>query len=360
LTEEEALDARANNYLASVALHGKRIGLAWVDVSTGRFSATETSLERAADELARIAPAELLCATTLAERAGELHAEIERLCAQSCTLREDWRFEQGSMLRALLRHFKVATLEGYGIEDDSPMVNAAGALIEYLEETQKSACGHVRRIERIDSNEFVALDRATRSCLELVVTQRDARRDGTLLDSLDLSITPMGGRMLREWLLSPLRKVEAILLRQRGVAEFVESPFLREDVRELLADVLDIERLVAKLSTGRVSPRDLVGLAASLEIVPQVAEKLAQVYSKLLGNLLSALDPLTDVAESIRAVLVEAPPMSAREGGLVRSGFSAQLDELRQISGDGKSWMARFQAAEIERTGMPNLKIGFN
>jgi len=360
LTEEEALDARANNYLASLAVLGARVGLAWVDLSTGRLCASETSLDRAGDELARIAPAELLCSATLAERAAELGLEVERVMGARRTQREEWRFESGGMRRALLRHFKLATLEGFGIEDDSPILNAAGALIEYLEETQKSACGHVRRIERIDSNEFVALDRATRSCLELVVTQREARRDGTLLDALDLSITPMGGRMLREWLLAPLRKTEPILARQRGVAEFVESPFLREDVRELLSGVLDVERLVAKLSTGRVSPRDLVGLAASLELVPQVALKLARVYSKILGDLLAALDPLQDVASAIREVLVEAPPLATREGGLVRPGFSAQLDELRQISGDGKSWMARFQADEIARTGMPNLKIGFN
>ena len=360
LTEEEALDARANNYLASICVLGERVGIAWVDLSTGRCSATETDPARAVDELARIAPAELLCATTLAERAPQLFAEVERICGPRCTQREEWRFEREGMRRALERQFKISTLEGFGIEDDSAIIPAAGALVEYLQETQKSACDHVRRIERVDSNEFLALDRATRSCLELVVTQRDARRDGTLLEVLDLSVTPMGGRMLREWLLSPLRKPEPILLRQRGVAEFVESPFLRSDVRLLLADVLDIERLVAKLSTGRANARDLVGLAASLEIVPKLGLKLESVYSKILGDLLSALDPLEDVAQQIRATLVPVPPLGLREGGLVRAGRDVELDELRQIAGDGKSWMARFQADEIARTGMNNLKIGFN
>ncbi|HUR29020.1 MAG TPA: DNA mismatch repair protein MutS [Planctomycetota bacterium] len=360
LTEEEALDARANNFLASICVNGARAGLAWVDLSTGRFSATEVELERASDELARIAPAELLCATTLSERAPLLAQEVERICGPRQTRREEWRYERESMRRALERHFQVATLEGFGIEDDSAIVPAAGALVEYLQETQKSACSHVRRIERVDANEFLALDRATRSCLELVVTQRDARRDGTVLDVLDMSVTPMGGRMLREWLLAPLRKPEPILNRQRGVAELVASPFLRGDVRELLADVLDIERLVAKLSTNRANARDLVGLCSSLEIVPKLAAKLDSVYSKILGDLLSALDPLEDVAARIRATLVDAPPLGLREGGLVRAGCDAKLDELRQIAGDGKSWMARFQADEIARTGMNNLKIGFN
>ncbi len=360
LTEEEALDARANNYLASVCVVGDRVGLAWVDLSTGRLCASECELARAGDELARIAPAELLCAATIAERAPKLAEEIERVLGPRCTEREEWRFEREAMRRALQRHFQVATLEGFGIEDNSAIVAAAGALVEYLQETQKSACAHVRRIERVDSNEFLALDRATRSCLELVVTQREARRDGTVLDVLDMSVTPMGGRMLREWLLSPLRRSEPILLRQRGVAEFVESPFLRADVRELLSGVLDIERLVAKLSTGRANARDLVGLAASLELVPKLSAKLASVYSKILGDLLTALDPLEDVAQLIRATLVETPPLGLREGGIVRAGRSGELDELREISGAGKTWMARFQAAEIARTGMTNLKIGFN
>ncbi|HTF87072.1 MAG TPA: DNA mismatch repair protein MutS [Planctomycetota bacterium] len=360
LTEEEALDARANNYLASIAVAGDRVGIAWVDLSTGRCSATETDHARACDELARIAPAELLCATTLAERAPLLAAEVERVCGPRQTQREEWRFEREGMRRALERHFKLATLEGFGIEDDSLIIPAAGALVEYLQETQKSACDHVRRIERVDSSEFLALDRATRSCLELVATQRDARRDGSVLEVIDASVTPMGGRMVREWLLSPLRRPEPILLRQRGVAEFVASPFLRGDVRELLGDVLDIERLVAKLSTARANARDLVGLAASLEIVPRLRAKLESVYSKILGELLGALDPLEDVALKIRATLVDAPPLGLREGGLVRPGRDAQLDELRQIAGDGKSWMAGFQADEIARTGMNNLKIGFN
>lgn len=360
LTEEEALDARENNFLASLAIQGSNVGLAWVDLSTGRLCASELPMARAGDELARIGPAELLCSSELETRAPQLAEEVERTLGSRCTRREEWRFEREGMRRVLERHFGVRTLEGYGIEDDSAIVGAAGALIEYLAETQKSACAHVRRLERVDAGEFLALDRATRSCLELVVTQRDARREGTLLDTLDMSVTPMGGRMLREWLLSPLKRVEAIQHRQRGVAELVDAPFLREDVRGLLSQMLDIERLVAKLSTQRANARDLVGLAASLELVPKLRVKLENVYSKVLGELLAALDPLEDVAGEIRATLVDTPPPGLREGGIIRAGCDATLDELRQIAGDGKSWMARFQAEEIARTGMTNLKVGFN
>jgi DNA mismatch repair protein MutS len=360
ITEEDALDARANNYLACLHVGSARAGLAWVDLSTGRFLVCESKASDVESELARIAPAELLCSTSLVERAPDLYGSLERQTELHRSEREEWRFERDAALRALRRHFKVATLEGFGVEDASPVVPAAGALIEYLEETQKSACEHVRRIELVETTEHVVLDRATRSCLELVATQREARREGTLLDTLDATLTPMGGRLLREWLLAPLRKPEPILLRQRGVEEFVGAPFLREDARQLLGSVLDVERLVAKVSTGRANARDLVGLAQSIAVVPPLRAKLANVYSALLGKLYETLDPLEDVTTRIQSTLVDVPPMTLREGGIVREGFSAELDELRQIAGDGRSWMARFQADEIARTGMQNLKIGFN
>ncbi len=360
ITEEEALDARANNFLAALHVQGAKAGLAWVDVSTGRFLVSEVPARDVEGELARIGPAEVLCATTLGERAPEIAESLERMQGLCRSEREEWRFERATALRALSRHFKVQTVEGFGLEEDSLAVPAAGALIEYLEETQRSACEHVRRIEKVETSEFLVLDRATRSCLELVVTQREGRTEGTLLEALDATLTPMGGRLLRAWLLAPLRQPEAILHRQRGVAEFVEGPFLREDVRELLRGVLDIERLVAKVSTGRANARDLVGLANSLALVPQLRAKLEAVYSKVLGELLARLDPLEDVSARIQRTLVDAPPLSLKDGGMVRPGFSAELDELVQIAGDGKTWMARFQADEIARTGMTGLKVGFN
>jgi DNA mismatch repair protein MutS len=360
ITEEDALDARENNYLAGVFLAGARAGLAWVDVSTGRFAVAECATEAVGDELARIQPAELVLPAGVGEEHPELAAELERQLGPRVSEREDWRFEAEGAVRALQKHFRVKSLEGYGIEESSPVVPAAGALIEYLQETQRGACDHVRAMVRVETSEHLVLDRATRSCLELVRTQREDRREGTLLDTLDATATPMGGRMLREWVLAPLRKVEPILHRQRGVAELVEAPFLREEVRAILADVLDVERLAAKISTGRANARDLAGLAQSLGVVPALREKLADVYSAVLGETLDALDPLEDVTGRIRATLVDQPPMTIREGGIVRAGFSDELDELHRIAGDGKSAMARFQAEEVERTGISGLRIGYN
>jgi DNA mismatch repair protein MutS len=177
---------------------------------------------------------------------------------------------------------------------------------------------------------------------------------------IDTSVTSMGGRLLHDWLLAPLREVEPILHRQRGVAELVDLPFLREKLRTCLSEVLDIERLAAKVSTGRASGRDLVALASSLAVVAPLREALDAVSSKILGELLEALDPLEELVARVCATLVDAPPNTLREGGLVRPGHATELDELRRIAGDGKAWMARFQAAEIERTKISGLKIGFN
>jgi len=359
LTEEDALDARASNWLASVAVDGKRAGLAWVDVSTGRFQVAELDPGGLEDQLARLDPAELLWGEGLSEARPELAPLSERM-GPRLSLRDSWRFEREACRRALHEHFKVKTLEGFGVDDDSPIVPAAGALIEYLQETQRGTCEHVLSMRRDDPGGHLVLDRATRSTLELVQTQRGRRVEGSLLSVVDRSSTPMGGRLLREWLLAPLREVEAIRYRQHGVAELVDGPFLREEVREQLGAVLDIERLVAKVSTGRANGRDLVALAGSLAVVRPLYDKLENVYSKLLGDVREALDPLDEVVARVQNTLVDAPPTTLKEGGLVREGVHADLDELRQIAGDGKAWMARFQADEAERTGLPGLKVGYN
>lgn len=360
ITEEDELDARTSNFLASLFVDGKQCALAWVDLSTGRAFAADVAPNSVGDEIARIAPAEILLPEDLPRTNPELAETLQRDLGPRVTWRDPWRFSRETALRVLHEQFKVKTLEGFGFEDHSPSVCAAGAAIEYARETQRGGCDHVLRLERIDTGMHLVLDRATRSCLELTETQRGARREGSLLDTLDTTLSPMGGRLMREWLLSPLRDVDTIVYRQRGVAELVDGPFLREEIRELLKDVLDVERLVAKLSTGRVNARDLVSLAGSLRVVAPLREKLTSVYSKSLGDLSESLDPHEDVVGSIDITLTERPPMTIKEGGVVRSGVSADLDELRQIAGDGKAWMARFQADAIERYGIPGLKIGFN
>jgi DNA mismatch repair protein MutS len=360
LTEENALDARASNHLASLVLSGGRAGLAWVDLSTGRLQAMEIPEERALDELARIAPTELLVAPEVFGGREHWRAELGTRLGIALTEREAWRFAADGAFRALTRHFRTKNLEGFGVEQDATIVPAAGALLEYVAETQRATCAHILRLEPCHPDRFLMLDRATRACLELVATQREGRREGSLLDVLDCTLTPMGARLLREWLLHPLRDLAEIRRRQGGVAELVGSPFLREELREILADVLDVERLAGRISTARASPRDLAALASSLTQLPPLRAKLAPVYSPALAQLGAGLDPLEDVCARIRSTLVDEPPLALREGGLIKSGVSSELDQLRSIAGDAKSWMARFQAEESARSGIPGLKIGFN
>jgi DNA mismatch repair protein MutS len=360
LTEENALDARASNHLASLVVHGGRAGLAWIDLSTGRLSACEVDELRVLDELARVAPVELLHAPELLRERASWRIELKDHLGTALTERESWRFAQEGSLRTLTRHFRVQGLGGFGIEPESLMVPAAGALLEYVAETQKAACEHILRIEPVQPESFLLLDRATRRCLELVETQREHRREGSLLEILDGTLTPMGARALREWLLHPLRDVAAIRTRQGGVSELVASGTAREDLREALESVHDVERLCARISTGRANGRDLVALGNSLIVLPRLRASLAGCRAPALQAVLAALDPLDDVCARIRAALVDEPPLTVKEGGLIRRGFAADLDELHQIAGDAKSWMARFQAEESARSGLPGLKIGFN
>ena len=360
LTEENALDARASNYLASLWIGKGEAGLAWVDLSTGRMQAAELAPSQLFDELGRVRPAEILVTPEAKREHPELEQELRERLDVALTEREGWRFDRDSAHRKLAKHFRVLNLEGFGIEEDSAIIPAAGALIEYVEETQHAACEHILRIEKVTTGDHLVLDRATRSCLELVATQRDGRREGTLLESIDATLTAMGSRLVREWVLSPLCSVPAIRYRQQAVEELVGAPFRREALREILAEVLDMERLVGKVSTGRCNARDFVALAESMGLVPALREKLDETYSEALGELREELDPLDDLTARIRATLQEAPPLTVREGGMVRDGFSEELDELRQIAGDAKSWMARFQAEEAERAGISGLKIGYN
>ncbi len=359
ITEENALDARASNYLACVSAQAEGLGLVWTDISTGRFMAEEIPVDVLEDELIRISPAELVMAEGLIDQFPEVSAIIDRVQGSRTTERPPWRFESGAAMRACQDHFKVKTLEGFGFEDDSPAIPAAGALIEYLNETQRGSCEHILKLERVENGSHLILDAATQTTLELVLTQRDARREGTLLEAIDRTLTSMGGRLLRDWVLSPLREVDAITARQMGLEEFVEQPFLREEVRDLLRDVLDVERLVAKLATGRANARDLLALARSLAVVQPLRKILDRVYSKTLGDLHTALDPIETEVQRVLDSLTDNPPHGLREGGLIREGVNTELDQLRCDAGDGKAWMARFQSEEAERSGLPGLKIGY-
>ncbi len=357
LTDEGLLDPRAANHLAAVVESGSRMGLAWVELSTGRFSLASLLRHELADELARLDPAEVIV-SELAVDAPWLRSIRSRPGA--VTVRPSWDFQAEQARQALFDQFGVATVEGFGVDERGPEIQAAGALAAYLRETQKSALGHITRLTPYRRGDVLHLDETTRRSLELTRTLREGKREGSLLQVVDQTCTPMGARLLAECLAAPLTSVEAIDARLEAVDELHRDPALRGDLRGALEEAHDLERLAARAATARATPRDLAALARTLALLPKVKARLAARRSKRLNELEEALELCPEVRAAIESALVDDPPLTIKEGGLIRAGFHEELDRLRSASKNGKAWIARYQAEQIRRTGIPGLKVGFN
>ncbi len=334
--------------------------IAAADVSTGELLATAVEPDALEAELARLEPAELLLPASWEGRA------LAGVDGVSRTHRPDWLFDAELAADELRRHFHVHTLDGFGIEEgDAPLVAALGALVAYLSEVQPQASAHLRppRIER--AGEGMALDEMTRRNLELVdplradLAARAGTRAGTLIEVVDETLTAMGGRLLRRWILRPLVVAERIWQRQEAVAELVEDGALRRRLRNELKGIRDLERLAAKIGAGRITPREMRAMADSLARLPELAAALEGTSAPLLREL-AELDTLDDVCTLLNSALEDDPPATLGEGGVIRSGFDATLDELRAVRDSGQDTLARLQATERERTGIPSLKVGFN
>ncbi len=366
LTEDDILDERANNFLAAVAggVGGPgagAFGLAWVDLSTGKFEAEDVPAEALGDSLRRVAPVECLLPEADGADGAEEHPAVGFL-PEGCAVsrRPAWEFGRGDAHRRLTGHFGTATLDGFGCEGLGPAIGAAGAVLAYLEETQKGRLGHIRRIEPFTAGRYLALDRTTLRSLELVETMRGAERRGTLLGVLDHTQTPPGARLLRRWILTPLREVGAIEERLDAAEELVGGRHLREGLAERLRRIYDIERLTTRIACARASARDLVALRTSLDQVPELQGELREVRCALLAGLKGRLDSVPEAAGLIASAIRADPPAVLAEGGIIRDGFRPELDELRKTARDGKSWIASFEAEEVQRAGIPSLKVGFN
>ena len=362
ITDDALLDPRESNFLAAVFPGKEKAGLAWLELSTGRFLAAELDVADLLDELARLQPAEYLVPEGRNNGASSdvISAGWQPAATMLCTPRPEWSFSANQARRILLEHFGTATLDGFGWDGDSPAITAAGALLEYVQETQRSALPHIVSLEPYVRGTCLLLDEATRRSLELTRTLRDGKREGSLLAVIDETATPMGARLLAEWLSNPLTSVPAITRRLDGVEEFAAGALFCQEVREQLRDAYDLQRLTARVATGRCSPRDLRFLSNTLKLLPKLKAKLTSRRSPLLQELEAGLDLCADVREAIDAALVDDPPLNTLEGGLIRPGCHAALDELRELARGGKEWIARYQAQEAERLGIPGLKIGFN
>ncbi len=356
VTEETLLDPRTSNYLAAIC-PGEPAGLAWVDLSTGRFQAAGFPQAELADQLARIGPSECLLAEGQPLPPG---AEQPRLML---TRRPPWAFNWETACQTLRKHFGTYSLEGFGFGDsqeDRQAIRAAGAILDYLMETQKTSLAHLDRLLPYRRGSVLEIDQSTRRSLEITRTFREGRREGSLAAVLDRTVTPMGARLWAEWLSSPLTDIAAINQRLDAVEQLYRNARLTAELREALQRIYDLERLLARITTGRATPRDLSFLARTLRILPELKAKLAACSAQVLQEIHSAIDPCPDVQAQLDAALVEDCPLSSREGGFIRPGYSAELDELRQLAQGGKQWIAQYQAHQIQRTGIPTLKVGFN
>ena len=367
LIEDALLEGDRHNWLAALAPPANERddapwGLAWLDLSTAHFEAKEVPVERLSDELNRLAPAELLISDSARERVGGVVPELADAVSSgpTRTLRPDHDFDPEVAERRLCERFKVQSLAGFGVVPGSAVTAAAGATMAYVAETQRGVAEHVTRLQVRSEEGGMLLDRAAIRALELLETTREGRREGTLLWCLDRTCTAAGGRRLRDWLLEPRTELGAILPRQEAVAELVSDPAVRASLRESLEGVYDIARITARLAVDRCSPRDLSQLRDSLHRLPALRETMASVGSGRLRDLAQACEAPADLPELLDAALVEAPPLHLKDGGVILSGYSAELDQLRSLRSDSKQTLAQLQQREIERTGIPTLKVGFN
>ena len=356
VTDEELLDAKEHNYLAAVCRNGMDAGLAWVELSTGDFEVEELKDSDILNELGRLSPAECL----VPEGDEELARRVEELPRTTVTVRVDWAFERRTARSKLTSLLGTRGLEGFGVAGMDAGVSAAGAIVNYLEETHKAPLSHIRGICPFYGSEYLTMDEATKRALELVETAVGRERRGSLLWVLDRTRTPMGGRMLRKWLLLPLRKVEEIRSRQQAVEDLFEDAMRREKLREILGEMADVERIAAKIASERANARDLLGLAKSLALLPEIKGALEGCTSEFLGELCEQLEMLEDVREVMEKAISPEAPATLRDGGMIRDGYSEELDEIRSITRDGRKWITKFQEGEAKRTRIPSLRVGFN
>jgi DNA mismatch repair protein MutS len=361
LTDEALLDPRESNYLASVVAERSgrgdagRVGLAWVELSTGRFHAAVFSAARLADELGRLQPSECLVIE------DQRPAELATYDGAMVTARPAWEFALDSGRQALAKQFGTAGLAGFGFEDDDALaIRAAGAIILYLQETQRASLDHIDRLLPYRTGQCLEIDQATRRSLELTRTLREGHREGSLLSVIDRTVSAMGSRLLADWIANPLTAVAAIDRRLDAVEELVDQPSLTHELQLRLKEIYDLPRLLARVATGRTNPRDLSFIAKTLSELPELKQRLAPARCELLRELHERLDLCPELCGTLARALQDECPLTPREGGFIRMGFDAQLDELRQLASGGKQWIAQYQARQLKESGIPSLKVGYN
>lgn len=353
LVESSFLKAEVNNYLAAIFPFADKMGLAYIDITTGEFFCTELTdghTNLIYSELARVNPAELLLPKSLSD---------ERLKRYHCTPREDWYFAQNRAQEALQHNFQVATLDGFGLKDRPGAISAAGAIIQYLDETDPQSLQSIKRVRFYHTQDYMILDPETRRNLELTETIRNGQEEGSLLSVIDFTVNPIGKRLMRNWLNKPLIDPQKIKERLNYVDFFVQDGLLRKEIQNNLKKISDLERISSRIVAGHALPRDLVALRNSLEVIPAVISLLA-AQPKPAKTLAAQIHACPEMLKLLKKAIADDPPNTLQNTGIIKKGYSEELDTIYTSSHDAQQWIANLEKTEKERTGIKSLKVGFN
>jgi DNA mismatch repair protein MutS len=353
------LDDRRSSYLVSVAPFSDAVGLARVDLSTGEFTLTELDPADIRREILRADAAEIIVPETKADE-EPLRSTLRELGGVTVTRLADWEFAPEEAAAALREQFGVANLDGFGVSELTRGVAAGGAALRYLRDLKRRDLTQITSVRPVGRSEHMVLDETTQRNLELVEPMERGHRRATLLAVLDRTVSAMGARLLRQWVLYPLLDVGRIAARHDAVGELVENEGLRETLRALLAELCDVARVIGRAGSGHASPRDLAHLRRSLELAPEIAETCIRSSLPAVSALVDDMPDVSGITEVLQVSITDSPPATLRDGGVIRDGFDESLDRLREVTRDGKGWISRLQTRERERTGIPNLRVGFN
>ena len=359
---DKVLEQKQNNYLAAIALPsavatgGDIIGFSYVDISTGEFASAEIPFRALEQQINSITPSEII----VQKRDKETLQRLLKTCYNGLfTTIDDWIFHFDYGYETLIRHFQTQSLKGFGIDMMTVGIAAAGSVMHYLNETQKANLAHIQKIVPQNISDTIVLDPSTKRNLE-ITSSFGGTSEGTLFSVLDRTLTPMGGRLLKKWISHPLKSLDQIRWRSGGVNSFVENASTRKKISAELAEIGDVERLIAKIATGRANPRDMIAMKHILRRIPVMKTILHDTTAPPFSEINSALQAVDSVADAIEHAIADSPPMNLADGGVIRPGYNAELDELTTLAHSAKEWVANMQKKERERTGISSLKIGFN
>jgi DNA mismatch repair protein MutS len=351
---EKVLNHNRNNYIFSIYKEGTTLGCAFADISTGEFGALECEDQEIDAILSMFEPSELVIAASQKKWANE------RFSFLNISLADSWLYEGEYARDQLLSHFNTHSLKGFGVESMELAQRAAGVLLQYIKDNQKRVMGHIRRMYRYEQSDYMSLDSSTKRNLELSSSMHEGKLEGSLISVLDQTITPMGGRLLRRWLTHPLKQLDSIQQRLKRVEILFEQRTVRTDIRESLKKIGDLERLVSRICVGRCSARDIRQLGYSLQVIPELLAHTAELESDTLGQELQSLPDNSEWVDYIDKHIADEPPATIRDGGIIRTGWNPELDELRDIAQNGKKYIAKIKDALTQEVGISTLKIGYN